>query len=42
MVTHITYKNINNEWIDKNVEKRDGVLKDKDGFEVVSGKLKKW
>ena len=42
MVTHITYKNINNEWIEpKDVEKRDGVLKDKDGFEVVSGKIEK-
>ena len=42
MVTHITYKNINNEWIEpKDVEKYNGVLKDKDGLEVVSGKIEK-
>ena len=42
MVTHITYKNINNEWIEpKDVEKYNGGLKDKDGFEVVSGKIEK-
>jgi len=42
MVTHITYKNINNEWVEpKDVEKNNGVLKDKDGFGVVAGKIEK-
>jgi len=42
MVTHKTYKNINNEWIEpKDVEKYSGGLKDKDGLEVVSGKIEK-
>ncbi len=42
MVTHITYKNINNEWIEpKDVEKYSGGLKDKDGLEVVGGKIEK-
>ena len=30
MVTHVTYKNINNEWVEpKDVEKHNGILKDK-------------
>jgi len=42
MVTHITYKNINNEWVEpKDVEKHDGILKDKGGFEVMGGKIEK-
>ena len=42
MVTHVTYKNINNEWVEpKDVEKHNGILKDKDGFEVMGGKIEK-
>ena len=42
MVTHITYKNLNNEWVEpKDVEKYSGGLKDKDGLDVVSGKIEK-
>ena len=42
MVTHITYKNINDEWVEpKDVEKYNGGLKDKDGLDVVSGKIEK-
>ncbi len=42
MVTHITYKNINNEWVEpKDVEKHNGILKDKYGFEVMGGKIEK-
>ena len=42
MVTHITYKNINDEWVEpKDVEKYNSGLKDKDGFEVVEGKIEK-
>ena len=42
MVTHITYKNINDKWVEpKDVEKYSGGLKDKDGLDVVSGKIEK-
>ena len=42
MVTHVTYKNINNEWVEpKDVETHNGILKDKDGFEVMGGKIEK-
>ena len=42
MVTHMTYKNINDKWVEpKDVEKYSGGLKDKDGLDVVSGKIEK-
>ena len=42
MVTHATYKNKKGDWVEpKNIEKVDGVLKDKNGFEVEVGKIEK-
>ena len=42
MVTHITYKNKNGEWIEpKDVEKIDGKLKDRNNQDVETGKIEK-
>ena len=42
MVTHITYKNKEGVWIEpKNIEDKKGVLKDKNGLEVETGKIEK-
>ena len=42
MVTHVTYKNKNGEWIEpKDIEEVDGVLKDKNGIGVDKGKIEK-
>ena len=42
MVTHVTYKNKNGEWIEpKDIEGVDGALKDKNGIEVDRGKIEK-
>ena len=42
MVTHITYKNINGDWLEpKDVEMVKGVLKDNNGQEVITGKIEK-
>ena len=42
MVTHITYKNKKDDWIEpKDVEVVGGVLKDKNGMEVKTGKIEK-
>ena len=42
MVTHITYKNKNGEWIEpKDVEIIDGKPKDVNGFDVETGKIEK-
>jgi len=42
MVTHITYKNKNGDWLEpKDVEIVNGVFKDNNGQEVVTGKIEK-
>ncbi len=42
MVTHITYKNKNGDWVEpKDIEKIGNVLKDKNGTEVETGKIEK-
>ena len=42
MVTHVTFKNNNGEWVEpKDVIKIDENLKDKNGFDVESGKIEK-
>ena len=42
MVTHVTYKNKNDEWVEpKDVEKVNGVLKDRNGISVDLGKIEK-
>ena len=42
MVTHITYKNKNNEWLEpKNVQKINGVIQDENNKEVITGKVEK-
>tara|TARA_E500000178_G_scaffold19780_1_gene18622 strand:+ start:6141 stop:8654 length:2514 start_codon:yes stop_codon:yes gene_type:complete len=42
MVTHVTYKNKKNEWVEpKEVEEVDGVLKDMSGISVDIGKIEK-
>ena len=42
MVTHITYKNKNNEWVEpKDIQRINGVVKDKKGMLVQTGKIEK-
>ena len=42
MVTHITYKNKNDEWLEpKNVQKINGVIQDENNKEVITGKVEK-
>ena len=42
MVTHITYKNKNGEWVEpKDILKVNGKLKDNNGFDVEAGKIEK-
>ncbi len=42
MVTHITYKNKNDDWVEpKDIKTVGGVLKDKNGIEVKTGKIEK-
>ncbi len=42
MVTHVTYKNKNGDWVEpKDVELANGVLKDSGGEEVATGKIEK-
>ncbi len=42
MVTHITYKNKNGEWVEpKDIEKLEETLKDKNGLSVETGKVEK-
>ena len=42
MVTHVTYKNKNDEWVEpKDVEEVNGVLKDMNGISVDLGKIEK-
>ncbi len=42
MVTHITYKNKYDEWLEpKNVQKINGVIKDENNQEVITGKVEK-
>ncbi len=42
MVTHVTYKNKNGDWIEpKDVEMVNGGLKDNNGKEVITGKIEK-
>ncbi len=42
MVTHVTFKNKNDEWVEpKDVEKIQDTLKDKNGLEVKVGKIEK-
>jgi len=42
MVTHLTYKNQNGEWVEpKDVLETEGILKDKKGFDISVGKIEK-
>ena len=42
MVTHITYMNKNGDWLEpKDVEMVNGVVKDNNGQEVITGKIEK-
>ena len=42
MVTHVTYKNKNGDWLEpKDVEMVNGVVKDNNGQEVITGKIEK-
>ena len=42
MVTHITYKNKNGEWVEpKDILKVNGKLKDDNGLDVEAGKIEK-